>query len=88
VRYGDQVEKDMIAVRLTPDVPMLIVGSPGYFEWHTVPTSPQELMKHKCITLRLVSSRAIYKSLDDSRHVPQQFVERDRVVAHAQPVAL
>jgi DNA-binding transcriptional LysR family regulator len=60
VRYGDQVEKDMIAVRLTPDVPMMIVGSPGYFEWHTVPTSPQELMKHNCITLRLISSGGIY----------------------------
>jgi DNA-binding transcriptional LysR family regulator len=60
VRYGDQIEKDMIAVRLTPDVPMAIVGSPGYFEWHSVPTSPQELMKHNCITLRLASSGGIY----------------------------
>jgi DNA-binding transcriptional LysR family regulator len=60
VRYGDQVEKDMIAVRLTPDVAMMIVGSPGYFEWHSVPTSPQELMKHNCITLRLASSGGIY----------------------------
>jgi DNA-binding transcriptional LysR family regulator len=60
VRYGDQVEKDMIAVRLTPDVAMLIVGSPAYFEWRPVPTSPQELMKHNCITLRLASSGGIY----------------------------
>jgi DNA-binding transcriptional LysR family regulator len=60
VRYGDQVEKDMIAVRLTPDVPMMIVGSPSYFEWRRVPASPQELMKHNCITLRLASSGGIY----------------------------
>lgn len=60
VRYGDQVEKDMIAVRLTPDVQTMIVGSPGYFEWHTKPTTPQELMKHNCITLRLASSGGIY----------------------------
>jgi DNA-binding transcriptional LysR family regulator len=60
VRYGDQVEKDMVAVRLTADVAMMIVGSPGYFEWHRVPTSPQELVKHNCITLRLVSSGGIY----------------------------
>jgi DNA-binding transcriptional LysR family regulator len=60
VRYGNQVEKDMIAVRLTADVPMMIVGSPGYFEWHSVPTSPQQLMKHNCITLRLASSGGIY----------------------------
>jgi DNA-binding transcriptional LysR family regulator len=60
VRYGNQVEKDMIAVRLTADVPMMIVGSPGYFEWHSVPASPQELMKHNCITLRLATSGGIY----------------------------
>jgi DNA-binding transcriptional LysR family regulator len=60
VRYGDQVEKDMIAVRLTPDVQTVIVGSPAYFEWHTKPTTPQELQKHNCITLRLASSGGIY----------------------------
>lgn len=60
VRFGDQVEKDMVAVRLTPDVQMMIVGSPGYFETHRVPTSPQDLLKHNCITLRLSSSGGIY----------------------------
>ncbi|MES3020429.1 MAG: LysR family transcriptional regulator [Pseudomonadota bacterium] len=52
VRYGDQLEKDMIAVRLTPDVRTMIVGAPSYFAWHTKPTTLQELMKHNCITLR------------------------------------
>jgi DNA-binding transcriptional LysR family regulator len=60
VRYGDQVEKDMIAVRLTADLPMRIVGSPRYFERRPIPTSPQELMKHNCITLRLASNGGIY----------------------------
>lgn len=60
VRYGDQLEKDMIAVRLMPDVPTMIVGSPSYFSWHTKPTTPQELMKHNCITLRMVSNGGIY----------------------------
>src|SRR5450830_933437 len=60
VRYGDQVEKDMIAVRLAPDEAMMIVGSPGYFTWHRVPTTAQELMQHNCITLRLASSGGIY----------------------------
>ena len=41
VRYGDQVEKDMVAVRLTPDVPMTIVGSPRYFETHRIPARPE-----------------------------------------------
>ncbi|MYM89195.1 LysR family transcriptional regulator [Rugamonas sp. FT82W] len=55
VRYGDQVEEDMIAVRLTPDIPTMIVGSPGYFAWHPQPDNLQALMKHNCITLRLAS---------------------------------
>ncbi len=60
VRYGDQVEKDMIAVRLTPDEPTMIVGSPAYFEHHAIPRSAQELARHNCITLRLASSGGIY----------------------------
>jgi DNA-binding transcriptional LysR family regulator len=60
VRYGDQVEEDMIAVRLTPDVPTMIVGSPGYFAWHAKPENLQDLLKHNCITLRLASSGGVY----------------------------
>jgi DNA-binding transcriptional LysR family regulator len=60
VRYGDQVEKDMIAVRLTPDVPTMIVASPSYFDMRPVPTSPQDLLKHNCITLRLAGSGGLY----------------------------
>ncbi|MFC7516042.1 LysR family transcriptional regulator [Herbaspirillum sp. GCM10030257] len=60
VRYGDQVEKDMIAVRLTPDIPMMIVGSPGYFDRRPIPTSTRDLLKHNCITLRLSGNGGIY----------------------------
>jgi DNA-binding transcriptional LysR family regulator len=60
IRYGDLLEKDMIAVRLTADEPMMIVGSPAYFEWHRKPDSLQDLMKHNCITLRLASSGGLY----------------------------
>jgi DNA-binding transcriptional LysR family regulator len=60
VRYGDQVQKDMVAVRLTPDVPMTIVGAPRYFETHRAPTSVQDLARHNCITLRLSSAGGIY----------------------------
>jgi DNA-binding transcriptional LysR family regulator len=60
VRWGDQVEKDMIAVRLTPDVKMMIVGAPAYFAHRPVPASSQDLMKHNCIALRLASSGGLY----------------------------
>jgi DNA-binding transcriptional LysR family regulator len=60
VRHGDQVEKDMIAVRLTADVPMRIVGAPAYFARHQAPASLQDLMTHNCINLRLASSGGLY----------------------------
>jgi DNA-binding transcriptional LysR family regulator len=60
VRYGDQVEKDMVAVRLTPDVPMTIVGAPAYFAHRPIPASIPDLMKHDCINLRLASKGGLY----------------------------
>jgi DNA-binding transcriptional LysR family regulator len=60
VRLGDQVEKDMIAVRIGPDVKMAIVGSPEYFSSQKAPRTPQDLLKHNCITLRLTSSGGLY----------------------------
>lgn len=60
VRYGDQVEKDMIAVRLTRETPMAIVAAPSYFAQRPIPASPQDLMKHNCIALRLASSGGLY----------------------------
>jgi DNA-binding transcriptional LysR family regulator len=60
VRWGDQVEKDMIAVRLSPDQKMMIVGAPAYFAHRPVPKSSQDLMKHNCIALRLASSGGLY----------------------------
>jgi len=60
VRWGDQVARDMIAVRLAPDMHMTIVGSPGYVENHGVPNTPQDLLRHNCITLRLANGGGLY----------------------------
>ncbi|GAB3406886.1 LysR family transcriptional regulator [Massilia agilis] len=60
VRWGDQVEKDMIAVRLTPDMRTMIVGSPAYFAHRPLPASPQDLSKHNCVGLRLASAGGVY----------------------------
>jgi DNA-binding transcriptional LysR family regulator len=76
VRFGDQVEKDMIAVRLTPDVRMTMVGSPAYFAHRPVPTTVQELMKHNCINLRLASSGGLYAW--ELRHQGQDLEARVR----------
>lgn len=53
VRFGDQVDQDMIAVRMTPDVQQTIVAAPDYFKSHSVPIRVQDLARHNCIPLRL-----------------------------------
>lgn len=53
VRYGDQVQQDMVAVRLTPDIRMAIVGAPRYFETHKPPVTVKDLARQNCISLRL-----------------------------------
>lgn len=53
VRLGEQVAKDMIAIRIGPDMRMAVVGSPTYFEKHPQPRAPQDLTTHNCINIRL-----------------------------------
>ena len=53
VRFGEQVAKDMIAVRIGPDIRMAVVASPAYFAKYTPPRTPQDLTAHECINLRL-----------------------------------
>ncbi|HEU5018996.1 MAG TPA: LysR family transcriptional regulator [Pseudolabrys sp.] len=60
VRSGEQVAKDMIAVRIGPDMRMAVVGAPSYFKDRPVPQAPQELVGHNCINLRLPSHGGVY----------------------------
>ena len=53
VRLGDQVAKDMIAVRIGPDLRIAVVGSPAYFARRPPPETPKDLTAHNCINLRL-----------------------------------
>jgi DNA-binding transcriptional LysR family regulator len=60
VRLGDIIDKDMIAVPISPPMRMLVVGTPNYFERHGRPRTPQELSGHCCINLRLPTLRGLY----------------------------
>lgn len=60
VRLGEQVEKDMIAVRIGPELRMLVVGSPGYFASHPRPESPRDLTAHECINVRMATKGDLY----------------------------
>ena len=60
VREGEQVAKDMVAVRIGPDMRMAVVGSPAYFARHPRPKTPQDLAQHDCINLRLPTRGGLY----------------------------
>jgi DNA-binding transcriptional LysR family regulator len=60
VRLGEQVAKDMIAVRIAPDLRMAIVGAPSYFQNRPAPKTPQQLTQHNCINLRLPTLGGLY----------------------------
>jgi DNA-binding transcriptional LysR family regulator len=60
IRLGERLEKDMIAVKIGPDLRLAVVGSPEYFERHPVPLTPYELTKHVCINLRLPTQGGMY----------------------------
>jgi len=60
VRLGEQVEKDMVAVRIGPDLRMAVVGAPSYLQGRARPQTPHELAAHKCINLRLATSGGFY----------------------------
>jgi len=60
VRSGEQVGKDMIAVRIGPDISMAVVGAPSYFRKHLEPKRPQDLIGHNCINLRLPTYGGLY----------------------------
>jgi DNA-binding transcriptional LysR family regulator len=52
IHIGEYIAKDMIAVRVSPDLTPAIVGSPDYFKWHPKPKSPRDLTTHRCINFR------------------------------------
>lgn len=60
VRLGESVEKDMIAVRIGPDIRMVAVASPAYLANRVAPSLPQDLVAHACINLRLSSGGGLY----------------------------
>jgi DNA-binding transcriptional LysR family regulator len=60
VRFGEQVAKDMIAVRIAPDMRMAVVGAPSYFAKRPTPRKPQDLVGHNCINVRLPTYGGLY----------------------------
>ena len=60
IRFGDIVEKDMIAVRIGPDIRMAVVGAPSYFGPIRRPETPRDLSRHRCINYRHIRTGGLY----------------------------
>ena len=60
VRIGDRVDKDMIAVRIAPELRMAVAASPGYLAGKPLPMTPRDLTDHRCINLRLPTHGGLY----------------------------
>jgi DNA-binding transcriptional LysR family regulator len=60
IRLGEAISKDMIAVRISPDWRLAVVGSPAYFERCPPPATPYDLTDHACVNIRHRPSGAIY----------------------------
>jgi DNA-binding transcriptional LysR family regulator len=53
IRLGERLDNDMVAVRISPQMRMVVTGSPAYFRERGVPQTPQDLTRHACVNLRL-----------------------------------
>ncbi|HBZ3590708.1 LysR family transcriptional regulator [Klebsiella variicola] len=60
IRLGESVNKDMVAVRIGPDIRMAIVAAPSYFADHPAPETPHDLRDHRCINMRLPTVGGLY----------------------------
>src|SRR5260370_6862548 len=60
VRQGEQIARDMIALRIGPDLRMVVVGCPAYLADHGIPVGPQDLTHHRCCNIRLPTSGGLY----------------------------
>ncbi|EMC2290402.1 LysR family transcriptional regulator [Salmonella enterica] len=60
VRVGDRVDKDMVAVRIAPDLRMAVAASPDYLADKSLPATPHDLTEHRCINLRLPTHGGLY----------------------------
>jgi DNA-binding transcriptional LysR family regulator len=88
IRVGERLEKDMIAVRLTPDVPMFAVASPTYLEKHGEPKVPADLHKHACINFRFPGSGAIYRWQMQSRSKKLEMAVEGPLISNLQEIVL
>lgn len=77
VRTGELIANDMIAVRIGPDMRMAVVATPDYFKEYPIPNTPQDLINHNCINLRLPTYDSIYAWEFEKEGYEQKYVCKD-----------
>ena len=76
IRLGESLEKDVVAVPVTGELRMAVVGAPHYFAKHQPPATPHDLRKHRCINFRLPAAGTIYKwEFEQGQHAVEVGVE-------------
>ena len=60
VRFSEAIERDMVQMRLTAALRLVIVGSPDYLARHGTPQRPEDLLRHECITFRSQTNGSLY----------------------------
>lgn len=88
IRIGERLEKDMIAVRLTPDMTMLAVASPEYLAVHGEPRTPADLHAHACLNWRFPGSGAIYRWELQKKHKKIEMSVQGPLISNLQEVVL
>jgi DNA-binding transcriptional LysR family regulator len=88
IRVGERLEKDMIAVRLTPDVPMFAVASPAYLKKHGEPKVPADLHNHACINFRFPGSGVIYRWQMQTRSKKLEMAVEGPLISNLQEIVL
>ena len=84
IRVGGRLEKDVVAVRLTPDVKLMAVATPEYLAQHGAPATPSDLARHACINFRFPGSGRIagWEFMKDGKHI--EFYGEGPVIANHQ----
>lgn len=86
IRVGERLEKDVVAVRLTPDVKMLALASPDYLARYGEPKTPADLHRHLCINWRLPGSGTIYEWQFEKRGKKAELTVQGALVSNLQEV--
>jgi DNA-binding transcriptional LysR family regulator len=88
IRVGGRLQKDMVAVRLTPDIELLAVASPEYLARHGEPKTPDDLHEHACINWRFPGSGKVAGWEFRKRGKSVEVMGEGRVISNHQDIVV